>query len=169
MSQNKELIEKFYSSFQKKDIDGMLSCYHEDVSFDDPVFQGLKGWKANAMWKMLVERGKDMELSYHSIEANDTEGSAFWEPIYTFSKTGNTIHNKISAKFTFKDGKIYTHKDHFDLWRWIQMAMGLKGLLLGWLPPVQDTVRKEANSGLAMYIKRKRLDPTAPTKKKKES
>ncbi|MCB1190929.1 MAG: nuclear transport factor 2 family protein [Leptospiraceae bacterium] len=155
---SQEIIEKFYSSFQKKDINSMLECYHKDVEFSDPIFQ-LNGWKANAMWMMLIDRGKDMELSYGSVEGDDKTGKAKWEAKYTFSKTGNKIHNQISATFEFKEGKIIKHKDSFDLWKWCSMALGLKGLLFGWLPMIQNEIRREANSGLELYIKRKKLKP----------
>ncbi len=47
-----------------------------------------------------------MELSYGSIEGDDKTGKAKWEAKYTFSKTGNKIHNKITAHFEFKEGKV---------------------------------------------------------------
>ena len=66
----------------------MASCYHPDVTFGDPAFPHLEGWRASAMWMMLCERGKDLELEFRDISADDTTGKAFWEARYTFSKTG---------------------------------------------------------------------------------
>ena len=40
------------------------------------------------------------------------------------------------------------------------MALGLQGVLLGWTPMVQNKIRGEANTGLEMFIKRKKLAPT---------
>ena len=40
----------------------------------------------------------------------------------------------------------------FDLWRWSGMALGLKGKLLGWLPPVQGAIRKTAGDGLKAFM-----------------
>ena len=39
---NKALIEKYYSSFAAQDIEGMLSCYHDNIQFEDPAFGILK-------------------------------------------------------------------------------------------------------------------------------
>lgn len=152
------LIEKFYESFQKKNYESMAECYHENVEFKDPIFQ-LNGWKAKAMWKMLIERGADLEVSYSDIEEKDGKGKAHWEAVYTFSKTNRKIHNKIDARFHFSDGKIIRHTDSFSLWKWMHMALGIKGLLLGWLPSIQSKVIAEANAGLDLYIKRKKLNP----------
>lgn len=159
MHSNAALLETFYTAFQKLDHQTMNSCYHENVVFSDPVFQNLEGWKARAMWQMLCERAQDLTLTFSGIEADDSKGKAHWEPIYTFGKTGNKIHNIIDGNFEFKDGKIIKHNDHFSLWRWAGMALGTTGKLMGWLPSVQNKVRTEANTGLEMFIKRKKLGP----------
>ncbi len=65
----------------------MASCYRDDASFSDPAFADLEGWNIGAMWRMLCERGKDLELIFQDVEANDTTGSAHWEADYTFSVT----------------------------------------------------------------------------------
>jgi len=164
MHPHEELITKFYSAFQKLDWETMNSCYHENIQFSDPVFRDLKGWQAGAMWRMLCERAQDFTLEFREVQADDAGGRAYWEPTYTFGKTGNTIVNKINARFEFQDGKIIRHTDSFSLWRWAGMAMGLQGTLMGWLPFVQEKVRKEANTGLTMFVKRNRLDPSAKKK-----
>ena len=47
--------------------------------------------------------------------------------------------------------KIATHRDQFDLYKWMRQALGLKGLLLGWLPPVQAKLQKTARAGLDAF------------------
>lgn len=76
---------------------------------------------------------------------------AHWEARYDFTATGRKVHNIIDATFEFADGKIIRHRDHFDLHRWAGMALGLKGKLLGWAPPVQNAIRKMAVKGLDQY------------------
>ena len=70
------------------------------------------------MWTMFCERGRDLALDWRDVRADDATGAAHWEPRYTFSVTGRPVHNKIDARFTFRDGKIATHVDSFNLWRW---------------------------------------------------
>jgi len=127
------LIETFYNAFKQLDAETMVSCYHDEIVFEDPAFGILKGKRAQNMWRMLCEsqKGKDFKVNYSNIEANETNGSAHWEAFYTFSKTGHKVHNRIVAKFEFKDGKIVRHTDEFDLYKWSIQAMGFKGFLLG--------------------------------------
>lgn len=157
MSDHKRLIESFYTAFQKRDHAGMAACYHPEVVFNDPVFSNLVGWRAAAMWRMLCERGKDLQVSFSDVQADDGRGRGKWEAHYTFSATGQKVHNKIQASFEFADGKIKKHTDEFDLRAWMGMALGMQGKLLGWLPPVQNAVRKKAMKGLDDYIRKNNL------------
>ena len=151
MHPNHELLDRFYSAFSRRDADTMASCYADNVAFSDPAFPDLKGARAGAMWKMLCERGKDLKVTYEILDATDTEGHAHWEAWYTFSLTGGKVHNIIEASFKFKDGKIVQHTDVFDFWRWSRMALGLKGVLFGWLPAVKKAVQKQADKGLVAW------------------
>lgn len=156
MSPHEQLVQKFYASFQQRDAQGMAECYHEAVEFSDPVFTNLHGAQATAMWRMLCERGKDLEITVSDIRADEHTGRAHWEARYTFSQSGRRVHNKIDATFKFKDGRIISHHDTFALWRWTRMALGMKGLLLGWLPAVQEKIRSEANRSLVHFMSKEK-------------
>lgn len=151
---NAQLIEKFYTAFQKRDAETMASCYHADVQFSDPVFADLRGPRAGAMWKMLCERGTTLQIEFSDVWADDKTGRAHWDARYDFSATGRKVFNRIDARFEFADGKIIRHTDAFDLWKWAGMALGPKGKLLGWLPPVQNAIRKKAMHGLDEFERR---------------
>ena len=129
----KEIVDKFYQAFANKDADKMIECYHEDLVFEDPAFGQLNSSEAKAMWQMLCENLKDRpwDLFYKFKNGDQSTASAHWEAKYLFSQTGRKVHNKITAKFQFKDGKIIKHHDDFNLHRWASQAMGFKGWLLG--------------------------------------
>ncbi len=156
MHPNEQLLETFYSSFQKRDAEGMAGCYHQDVMFSDPVFPDLHGDRARGMWRMLCARGKDLKIEFNAVHADDTKGSAHWEAWYTFSGSGRKVHNIIDAEFEFRDGKIIRHKDNFNFWRWSRMAIGPAGVLLGWTPILLNGVRKKANQGLVHFMEKPR-------------
>ncbi|MEY8848946.1 nuclear transport factor 2 family protein [Psychroserpens sp. XS_ASV72] len=152
----KQLIETFYNAFQKCDAETMISCYHDDIIFEDPAFGTLKGDRAKYMWLMLCEsqKDKDFKVVFDNVDANDDSGSASWEAFYTFSKTGRKVHNKINAEFTFKDGKIITHIDSFDLHKWSKQALGLKGWVLGKTVYFRNKLQSQTNKMLNSYIEK---------------
>ena len=155
MHPNAKTIETFYTCFGKRDAEGMVACYAPDVEFSDPVFPALKGDEARSMWRMLTARAADLRVEASGIEGDDTSGRAHWDAYYTFSATGNKVVNRIDATFVFRDGKIVRHTDRFDLRVWAAQALGLKGKLLGWLPPVQNSIRANADKGLRAYMAKK--------------
>jgi ketosteroid isomerase-like protein len=149
---NQELIEKFYSSFAVGDAEGMVNCYSSDIHFRDPAFGDLYGKDAINMWRMLIRNSKgDLKISFTDVHADDKSGSAKWVAVYTFSKTGRRVVNKIAANFVFRDGKIIRHIDNFDLWKWSQQALGLTGYLLGWSAFMKKKINRQTKSLLEKY------------------
>ncbi len=151
MHPHADLITRLYTAFQRLDPEAMKACYHADATFSDPVFPELRGPQVGAMWTMLCTAAKDFKLTFSDVTADDSRGSANWVAVYAFSKTGRTVTNRIHAEFEFRDGLILRHRDSFDLHRWMGMALGPVGTLLGWLPPMQAKVRATAAAGLAKF------------------
>lgn len=155
MHPNENLIHAFYQAFQRKDYETMKKCYHEDAVFNDEAFRGLNACETGKMWEMLIKSGKDLELEYSGVEADDKQGKAVWVARYTFSKARRKVVNRIEAAFEFQDGKIVRHTDRFDFYRWARQALGLTGLLLGWAGFFRNKVRAGAKERLREYMKGK--------------
>ena len=130
----------------------MAACYAKDAVFSDPVFPHLEGKRIAAMWHMLCEQGTDLVVTHSGVTADTSSGSAHWEPVYTFGPWKRTVHNQIDASFEFTDGAISRHTDHFDLWRWMRMALGVPGILIGWTGSAKAKVRDQAERSLEQFI-----------------
>ncbi|HRO44837.1 nuclear transport factor 2 family protein [Agriterribacter sp.] len=160
MNDNRAVIEKFYTSFQRLNAGGMNACYSDDIIFSDPVFGLLKGDDVKVMWEMLCTNAKDFSLSFSDIELLD-EGYATckWKATYTFSKTGRKVTNNIKAFMRLKDGKIIEHSDAFRLSTWLAQAFGWKGVLFGWTGFMKRAVQKTARKNLIRFISTHYPDP----------
>lgn len=152
MHPNEALIQRFYSAFQQRDAGAMGACYHPEAQFRDEAFDLPDCAQTRAMWSMLCKNGKDLELTFGDIRADDQRGTAHWEAFYTFSQTKRRVHNIIDAEFEFRDGLIYRHRDRFNFWRWSRQALGWSGLLLGWSGFLQNKVRERAMGNLQKFI-----------------
>lgn len=152
MHLNEELIETFYTSFQKLDAEAMILCYHSDIRFSDPVFPNLSASEVGDMWRMLCSQAKNFEVTFADVQADDRTGQAHWEARYDFSATGRRVHNRIDAEFEFQDGKIFKHTDAFDFWKWSSQALGPVGFLLGWTPMLRRKVEKQARERLERFM-----------------
>lgn len=154
MHPHQELLTRFFEAMSRRDAEAMGACYHPEAMFMDPAFGRLNHDEVYAMWRMLMGRAKGMDMTFEVLHADDGSGAAHWEPIYTFSKTGRTVHNVIDSQFGFLDGLILAHRDRFDLWRWSRQALGLPGLLLGWSPYLKTKIQAEARGQLAKFMER---------------
>lgn len=154
MKANQELITKFYTAFQNKDVPGMQACYSDKATFSDPVFTNLDAEALRAMWAMLIESGKDMRVEFSAVKATENGATAHWDTHYTFSATGRKVFNQIDAQFIIENGKIIQHRDHFDFYTWSKQSLGITGMLLGWTSFLRNKVRKQASAKLAAYMSR---------------
>ncbi len=145
------VVNQFYSAFCKRNVNEMIACYDEGVIFSDPVFLSLRGQDAMDMWSMLCKNGKDLQVKYEIHSCSNSNVIVLWDAFYTFSKTNRPVHNHVTAKITVLDGKIVSHNDKFDMWRWSRQAFGLTGLLLGWTPIFRSFVRKVARNSLLTF------------------
>ncbi len=152
MNVKEQIIEEFYSGFAERHINTMMSCYHADIAFTDPVFGTLRGEDVRRMWEMLLA-GTDSELRirYGDIMANEEMGYAKWSAKYEFLAMGREVHNKVSSEFTFMDGLIVKQVDSFDFWEWSKQAFGLSGVLFGWSNVFKMKVRKKALQNLEKF------------------
>ena len=146
------LITSFYEALGRRDAESMVACYHKDVVFSDPAFGQLQGDRARNMWRMLCGRSADLRVEFFDVKGQGGRGSGRWIAHYTFASTGRPVVNKIASRFEFVQGKIIRHEDRFDIHRWARQALGLKGLLTGWLPPVQKAITTKANRGLDDFM-----------------
>lgn len=149
---NARLIHTFYAALQRRDGAAMGACYGPGATFEDPVFGRLDRMGAVMMWRMLCERATDLDLTISDVWADDARGGGRCEARYTFTATGRPVTNRIAGAFEFAGGQFARHVDRFDLYRWARQALGLKGWLLGWAPPVQGAIRAQAAKGLAAYM-----------------
>jgi ketosteroid isomerase-like protein len=148
---HRDLIERFYRAFQRRDADAMAACYAARATFRDPVFT-LEGARIGAMWRMLCARGADLRVEFDNLVADAGGGSADWQAWYTFSATGRPVHNVIHARFRFAGGLIAEHVDDFDFWRWSRQALGIAGVVLGWSPLLRRKVRAQALVALDRFV-----------------
>jgi ketosteroid isomerase-like protein len=149
MHPNAELLTAFYSSFAAGDHQAMAASYADDATFSDPIFPNLDADGARAMWRLFCTSDTHINVTFSGVQADDTTGSARWEAIYKFPRTGRPIHNKIASSFAFRDGLIVRHRDQFDFYRWTRMALGPLGAALGWTPILRSQVRAQSAKLLA--------------------
>jgi len=152
MNSHEKLLRSFFASLDRSDAPGMCKCYQRGVFFSNPIYHSLKSWEAAAMWHMLCENATEINVDVSEIRADHDGGVAKWEIRYVYGDSGKVVDCSVTSRFKFFQGKIVRQADDFDLWRWIRMALGIKGALLGWSPGFQKKLRKTARRRLKQYV-----------------
>lgn len=154
MAANAAIVERFYAAFDRRDHRSMAASYTPAARFSDPVFPDLVGPRIGTMWRMLCERATDIRVECGPVRVEGDRAGTEWQAWYTYSATGRRVHNRISGSFVLERGLIARHEDAFDLYRWARQALGAKGILLGWAPPVQNAIRAQAARALDAFAAR---------------
>ena len=149
MHPNEALVRRFYACFAARDAEGMAGCYHPEVFFSDPAFPRLRGAAAGDMWRMLLSRSRDLEVTLEEASGGADGVVARWTARYTFR--GRPVVNRVRSMFAFREGRIVRHYDHFSFWRWAAQGFGPWGAALGWFGPFRWAVRQRAARALERF------------------
>lgn len=151
MAKPHAVVERYWTALANADGEAMAACYAKSAEFRDEVFD-LHGDEVGAMWRMLFSPTNQVAMKVHPLVRDGAVTKGTWEATYVFSATGRTVRNVVRSTFTVKGGKIVAQRDRFPFWKWSRMALGTKGLLLGWTPLVRGAVRKGARKQLAKFM-----------------
>lgn len=153
---NSQIVTQFYTAFAKGNAQQMLQHYAEEVTFYDPAFGQLTHQQPHAMWKMLTSRfTNETTIEFTLLEEKDNTVIVAWTAHYQFGPTKQWVTNRVTSTLQLKNGKIFHHRDDFNLWKWSIQALGLPGFLLGWTPFMQKKIQQNTNSLLQKYIAKK--------------
>ena len=171
-----DFLGRWETAWNTHDLDLLESLVTEDVVWDDPAMFGetVHGrGEFRAFTEIFFRAFPDIRFEgvgepYLALEgagiALPWRGTgtfsgelAFWGKRYgsappTWAPTGRRVDIEGVDLYEFRDGLITRHVDRFSLWRWAAMALGAKGALLGWLPPVRAAIRARAAKGLTAYM-----------------
>ncbi|MBT8208444.1 MAG: nuclear transport factor 2 family protein [Acidimicrobiia bacterium] len=148
---NRDVVNTFYNALASGDGDTMASLYRPDSVFEDPAFGELNGIDAGDMWRMLCSNATDLRVRHTIKSSTDATVVTNWIAEYTFSPTGRSVTNDVTATMRFDDGKIVEHRDRFNFWKWSAQALGTPGRMLGWTPLLKGQVRKRTALNLAAF------------------
>jgi hypothetical protein len=155
MDDYQSVLREFYTAFKEGNSTQMTDFYHNEAIFEDPAFGILNSQEVKLMWKMLLSRSDSkLTVQFTDAKIEGNSGTLHWTADYIFSGTGRRVHNKIKATFEFKEGKIYRHKDDFDLYNWACQALGWPGYVWGWTPSFRNKLRKKTRKLLQKYAEK---------------
>jgi ketosteroid isomerase-like protein len=148
MHPNAELLQRLFSSLDRRDDESMAACYHPEATFEDIAFELHGKREIHDMWRMIC--AGDIRTSFEIVHADDVKGRVKVIDEYTFSDTGRKVRNVIDSRFKFVDHLIVEQRDDCNPREWAAMALGgLSGFVAGRVDPLR---RFKARRKLQQFV-----------------
>ena len=117
MSKNTEVVDAFVDSWKDKDVDRILSFFHDDAVYTnipiDPPNQGIEAIRK--VIQAFVAMSAAIEWIVHNTSENPETGVVMNERTDRFKLGDKWVEAKVMGVFELKDGKIRDWRDYFDL------------------------------------------------------
>ncbi len=121
---NEQLLAKYPDAWTKRDVEKVLTYFHEDCVYEDPTLGVIKNGKEGVreFFHEVFSMQPDFHLEYSDYFATDTRGASIWTITNTWNGefhgvdvTGKKVKFIGTTMFEFKDGLILRNTDYWDL------------------------------------------------------
>jgi hypothetical protein len=129
------LVREFYENLDPHNLDTLRTLYAEDICFEDPI-HGLQGiGSLMEYFDKLFINVEHCRFKFHRSVVSD-EGMFFsWTMMLRHQsvKRGALIRVEGSSYLKHRHGKIYYHRDYFDLGAMVYENVPLLGPLVRYI------------------------------------
>ena len=127
-----ERVKEAYQSLAKDNLSDIETLYTPDIYFEDPshAVQGkpaLMGYFAKQFANL-----EKCSFKYHSTIVNDTDVFMTWTMFLNHPKLrrGETVRVEGASYLRTRNGKVYYHRDYFDLGSMLYENIPLLGRII---------------------------------------
>jgi len=129
------MLMQIYENIGHADLDTLRALYARDVCFEDPVhaIQGLEAMLE--YFRRQFANVHSCRFRFHQQSVTDTSLFLTWTMLLQHKKMkrGHTIRVEGASYLKIRDGKIYFHRDYFDLGDMVYENLPLLGGMIGFI------------------------------------
>lgn len=144
MNKHKEIIERFFEEFKRRDFFQMKNFCTEDIYYFDPLYNLLRGEDLYMMWQL--EYGQSNSFQLQKGEIKDEGDGYYVVDLQIEHDAPKKIAQKIKAYLRIEDDKISEYSSAFSIHNLCKQRYGLIGNLLGWNRLYQNRIKNDARS-----------------------
>src|SRR5919204_4129110 len=114
------LVQRFATTFNARDVDGLLACFTERASYTDNFFGEHSGRDAlRAMFERMFREGRDYVWRMESIVETPVSAAAEWTFSYVVTEAGprsagREVRFRGMSIFELDGGRIARYREYFD-------------------------------------------------------
>ena len=129
------MVKETYESLDPNNLGPLLKIYAEDVCFEDPI-HGIQGLDAlQAYFEKLFSNVDQCRFKFHRSVVS-ADGMFFsWTMMlrHRSINRGRLVRVEGSSYLKYRDGKVYYHRDYFDLGAMVYENIPLIGPLVRYI------------------------------------
>lgn len=125
-------VKDAYKLLGTDDLNALESLYTEDIHFEDPA-HALQGRNAlMAYFKSLFRNLDSCSFKFHQTIARDTDIFMSWTMFISHPKlnSGETIRVEGGSHLKTRNGRIFYHRDYFDMGVMLYENLPVLGLVV---------------------------------------
>jgi len=124
-----------FESLAPTNIQTLRQIYTEDVSFEDPA-HGIQGLETLiSYFESLYQNLEDCQFKFHKTVASNEDLFLTWTMLIKHKKNryGEVIRVEGASYFKTRAGKVFYHRDYFDLGALVYENVPLLGSLIRYI------------------------------------
>lgn len=142
-----QVTEHFFGALQRHDVDALVRFYAHEAEFFHPLLGRLTQLQVSAAWRRFVQLTPDLSVRFRIEQVGPGAAEASWTQSYLFHLTGRRVSVSGTSQFLLgrQGGRLQIIKqiDQCDRRQWSRQALGMKGLLLSFVPGWRTFVENE--------------------------
>lgn len=111
---NKDIVDQFFACWSQGDLDGSMALCTEDAVWDNVPMKPVVGKAAISAFLGKFAKGMS-DVHYEVKGVLENADSLMLEGTENYTKNGKKVSVPYMASFKFRDGKICSWSDYFDL------------------------------------------------------
>jgi len=122
-------LENWYESLSRASLDNIVNYYHEDAYFKDPFNEFYSREKIKGIFIDMFKRLESPNFKFIDSITNNSESFISWD--FRFQIKGRSICIHGSTHLKWRDGKVFYHRDYWDVGEEVLLKLPLVKIIYG--------------------------------------
>jgi SnoaL-like domain len=126
--------DQLFTAIACQDAAAIQNAYADNAELRHAIVGSLSGPDIKTAWRRFLARTPDLTLSFQICHAGVATAEIVWTLQHRFFENNRPIVIDGTTLLRFSEGRIAFQRDSFSRRDWFRQALGLKGLILSFIP-----------------------------------
>lgn len=142
--------DQLFRAIRFRDVTRAVAAYASEAQIMHPIVGKLTKDQLSGALTVFINRTKTYELHHEIRLAGPASAHVAWSIDHVLFVTGRRVRISGVSELVFEGDRIVLHRDYLSVRDWSRQALGLKGLVLSWIPSWSRFVAREMRCSLGI-------------------